>query len=317
MDPKAVEYIQQSSYVFADNNPVGKVDVNGEGGVYKDNDVLGKIDDAPHFTTPPPNSGIVPMDDQAKSLIGNLRDALANISDPRYDDLRLLIKQLDSSNVMYRIFAGSPIPDSGENKFAGKTQLNVEETLKQTDAKVVIDIYISSALMPNIIYEALGDELTTAGQFEDDKIGFGYNNLTMTPRVISYDLVDEYNSRLGSIKLIDLMNEYSKLQSGNGNPSIVDYEYSNESKKLIEIDKTSSTLEEKRERIIKAFASDPTLSRYNFVTPVSFNDTPTKPTGSLVEKMAFMQGYGITDGRFRVNKSWTASYSVCEILKPK
>jgi len=72
------------------------------------------------------------------------------------------------------------------------------------------------------------------------------------------------------------MNEYSKLQSGNGNPSIVDYEYSNESKKLIEIDKTSSTLEEKRERIIKAFVSDPTLSRYNFVTPVSFNDTPNQ-----------------------------------------
>jgi len=31
VDPKAVEYIHQSSYVFADNDPVGKVDVNGEG----------------------------------------------------------------------------------------------------------------------------------------------------------------------------------------------------------------------------------------------------------------------------------------------
>jgi len=31
VDPKAVEFIHQSSYVFADNDPVGKVDVNGEG----------------------------------------------------------------------------------------------------------------------------------------------------------------------------------------------------------------------------------------------------------------------------------------------
>ena len=30
MDPKAFEYIHQSSYVFLDNYPVGKVDVNGE-----------------------------------------------------------------------------------------------------------------------------------------------------------------------------------------------------------------------------------------------------------------------------------------------
>ena len=31
VDPKALEYIHQSSYVFADNNPIVKYDVNGEG----------------------------------------------------------------------------------------------------------------------------------------------------------------------------------------------------------------------------------------------------------------------------------------------
>jgi len=31
VDPKALEYVHQSSYVFADNNPVVKYDVNGEG----------------------------------------------------------------------------------------------------------------------------------------------------------------------------------------------------------------------------------------------------------------------------------------------
>lgn len=33
VDPKAIEYIHQSSFVFADNNPVMLIDVNGEGGV--------------------------------------------------------------------------------------------------------------------------------------------------------------------------------------------------------------------------------------------------------------------------------------------
>jgi len=31
VDPKALEYVHQSSYVFADNNPIVKYDVNGEG----------------------------------------------------------------------------------------------------------------------------------------------------------------------------------------------------------------------------------------------------------------------------------------------
>jgi RHS repeat-associated protein len=44
VDPQAIKYINQGSYVFADNNPIIKIDMNGEGGVFTDNDALEGID---------------------------------------------------------------------------------------------------------------------------------------------------------------------------------------------------------------------------------------------------------------------------------
>ena len=63
VDPKALEYVHQSSYVFADNNPIVKYDVNGEG----TNGDGTAPENQPQATNPPPSSS-ASSDDEIKSV---------------------------------------------------------------------------------------------------------------------------------------------------------------------------------------------------------------------------------------------------------
>ncbi len=239
---------------------------------------------------------VTPADSKSKTLYNNLKIALQNSKDEKAKVMLCQLETLEKNpEVNYVIHAEKDIPfHEGDDGVKGITRFNWSES---TEQNAIVDIYINKNTdkNPSEAYEALGDEITTAYQFNEGDIGFAEvmtDDRDPNPnKSVSYDSKDEYKSKVGSSTAIDALNELGENK----------YEKTPDIQNVSDIEKSSMTEAEKNKAIDEKLTplwneygyklnteSNGELRKAEDAKPVS-EDIKGKRMGATVKKVVYRQ----------------------------
>lgn len=229
-DPLRQKYPFVTPYCFSLNNPISLLDPDG--------------------------NVVTPADERATMLYNNLKIALQNSNDEKSKAMLCQLETLEKNpEVNYVIHASAEIPfHEGDNSgVLGVTRFDFENS---TEESAIVNIYINKGTDPSQAYGALGDELTTAYEFNEGEFGFAEvptDNDHKNPNgAFSYDSKDEYNSKVGSVTAIDAVNN---LDGG--------LHYGPDEKIVSDIEKQNLSTPEKNKKIDSEFT--PEAEKYGYI----------------------------------------------------
>jgi RHS repeat-associated protein len=167
VDPKAIEYLHQSSFVFADNNPIKFIDINGEG----------TGDDK---KTPPTNHTIVP---------GDTFWDLENKYGLEHGTLKELNPSLNPNNLTIGISINISTPEEKKQANYESILSNITKTIAYNGEFGVINSPDKNLYIRNNKIETFRLNGLSANLFDEFELGFGpQNSLFLGDHPITLDI---------------------------------------------------------------------------------------------------------------------------------